>query len=72
MVRHILYERKWKFSSRTCNSYRKWNNETCQRECKNYCTCKKDCSLNRSTYICENGEYMTNITDYSKILYNEI
>ena len=30
------------FNNTKCNSNQKWNNKTCQRECKNYRTCKKD------------------------------
>ena len=48
---------KYKFDSTTCNSNQKWNNETLQCECKNYCTCKKDYSLVRSTCICEDDEH---------------
>ena len=29
------------FSTTTCNSNQKWNNETCHWECKNYHTWKK-------------------------------
>ena len=41
MVKHISWDCKCKFNSTTCNLNQKWNNETCQFECKNYCTCKK-------------------------------
>ena len=41
MVKHISCDCKCKFNSTTCNLNQKWNNETCQFECKNYCTCKK-------------------------------
>ena len=34
MAKHIPCDCKCKFNSQTCNSYQKWNNETCQRECK--------------------------------------
>ena len=57
MVKHISYDFKCKFNSITCNSNEKLNNETCQRECKNYLTCKKDYSWNPSTCICENSKY---------------
>ena len=40
-----------------CNSNQKWNNETCQCECKNYCTRKTDYSWNPSTCICEDDKY---------------
>ena len=32
---------KCKFNSTACNSKQKWNNKTCQCECKNYRKCKK-------------------------------
>ena len=59
-------------NSTTCNSNEKWNNETCQCECKNYCTCSKDYSWNPSKYICENGNYLKNIADDSKIACDEV
>ena len=59
-------------NGRTCNSNEKWNNETCQCECKNYCTCSKDYSWNPSKYICENGNYLKNIADDSKIACDEV
>ena len=48
---------------RTCSSDQKWNNETCQCECKNYRTYKKDYSWNPSTHIAENGKYLEIIAD---------
>ena len=51
--------------STTCNSNQKWNNKTCQCECKNYRKCKKDCSWNPSTCICENSKYFKSIADTS-------
>ena len=44
MARHISCDCKSKFNSTACNSNQKWNNRTCQCECKNYCKCKKDYS----------------------------
>ena len=38
IVKHILYDCKWKFYGTALNSNQKWNNETCQCECKSYCT----------------------------------
>ena len=40
IIKHISFDCKYKFNSATCNSNKKWNNETCQCECKNYHTCK--------------------------------
>ena len=48
---------KCEFNSTICSSNQKWNNNACQYECKNYCTCKKDYSWNPSTCICENNKY---------------
>ena len=36
LVKHISCYCKCKFNSTTCNSNQKWNNETCQCDCKNY------------------------------------
>ena len=57
MTEHIVNECKCKFNSATCNSNQKWNNKTCQCECKNYHKCEKDYSWNASTWICENRIY---------------
>ena len=42
--KHISCNCKCKVDSTTCNSNQKWNNDKCQYECKNYCTCQKDYS----------------------------
>ena len=55
LVKHISCDCKWNFIGTTCNSNQKWNKETCQCECKSYCTCKKNYSLNPCTCICKNG-----------------
>ena len=41
ITEHISCDCKCKFNSIICNSNPKWNNETCQCECKNYRKCKK-------------------------------
>ena len=46
MTEHISCDCKCKFNSTTCNSNQKWNNKTCQCECKNYRKCKKYYSWN--------------------------
>ena len=48
MTEHISCDCKCKFNSTACNSNQKWNDKTCQCECKNYRTCKKDYSWNPS------------------------
>ena len=42
MTEHISYDFKCKFCSTTCNSKQKWNNKTCQCECRNYRECKEN------------------------------
>ena len=71
MTKHISCDCKFNFNSATCNSTQKWNNKTCQSECKNYHTCKKD-SWNPSTCICENYQYLKSIGNISVIDCNEI
>ena len=61
MTEHISCDYKCKFDSTKCNSNQKWNNKTCQYECKNYRTCKKDYSWNPSTCISENSIYLKSI-----------
>ena len=46
MKKHISRDHKCKFIITTCNSKQKWNNKTCQFECKNYHKCEKDYSWN--------------------------
>ena len=61
MRKHISCDCKCKLNSTTYNSSQKWNNKTCQRECKNYHKCKKDYSWNPSTCICDNSKYLKSI-----------
>ena len=72
MTKHISCNCECKFISTTCNSNQKWDNETCQCECKNYHKCKKDYSSNPSICIYENSEYLKSIADTSVIVYDEI
>ena len=60
LTKHISWNYEFKFDSRECNSNQKWNNETCQCECKNYQTCKENyiwnpstCIINISMIICD-------------------
>ena len=39
MTKHISFNCKYKLNSKICNSNQKWNNRTCQCECKNYHKC---------------------------------
>ena len=72
MVKHIPCDCKCKFNSTTCSSNRKLNNETCQCRCKNYRSCKNDCSWNPRTCICENGKYLKSLAGDSKIAFEEV
>ena len=72
MTKHISCDCKCKFNSTTCNSNQKWNNKTCQCECKNYHKCKKDYNWDPSTCICENSKYLKSIADTSVIECDEI
>ena len=67
---HISCDCKYKFNSTVCNASQKWNNKTCQYECKNCRTCKKDYSCNPNTYICENSNYLkiTAVTECDEII----
>ena len=72
IVKHISCDFKCKFNSTTCNSNKKWINNKCQCECKNYQTHKKVCSWIPSRCICENSKYSKTIVDNSKIATDEI
>ena len=48
LVKHISCKCKCKLDRTTSNSNLKWNNKTCQCECKNYRMCKKDYGWNPS------------------------
>ena len=67
MTKHVSCDCTCKFNSATYNSNQKWNNKTCQCECKNYHKCQKDYSCNPSTCICENDKYLKSIADTSVI-----
>ena len=72
MTEHISCDCKCKFNSTICNSNQKWNNKTCQCECKNYCKCKKDYSWNPSKCICEKSNYLKSIAHTSMTECDEI
>ena len=72
MEKHISYHCKCKSNNTTCNSNQKWNNETCQCVCKNYCTCKEDYRWNPSTCACEDDKYFKNVADISMITCDQI
>ena len=44
LVKHVLCDCECQFNSATWKSNQKWNNETCQCECRNNRTCEKDYS----------------------------
>ena len=56
LVKHIQCDCKCKFNSAICNSNQKWDNNKCQCKCKKYRTCKRDCTWDSSTRICENSK----------------
>ena len=72
--KHIPCDCKCKSNSTTCNSDQKWNDETCNCECKNYYRSKKNNSWNPGTDICENNRYLriTSIGDGLLISCDEI
>ena len=72
LVKHILCDCKCIFNSTTWNTNKKWNNGTCQYECKNFRTCKKDNIWNPGTCICENSKYLKCIVDTSATAYDEL
>ena len=41
LIKHTSCNCKCKFSSKTCSSNKKWNNDKSQCECKKYYTCKR-------------------------------
>ena len=61
---------KSKFNCSVCNSNQKWSSKTCQCECKNDRTCKKNLSWNPSTRICENSKCLksTSVTECDEII----
>ena len=72
ITKHISCDCKCKFNSTTCNSNQKWNNKTCQCECKNYRTCKKDYSWYPGTCICDICKYLKSTADTSLTEFDEI
>ena len=50
-----------------CNSYRNWNSNKCQCECKNprKHMCENDYVWNPSPCTCKNGKYLESIIDDS-------
>ena len=50
----------------------KWNDKTCQCECKNVHKCEKDYIQNFSTCICENSKYLSSVVDTAVTEYDEI
>ena len=72
MTEHILSDFKRKFNSATYNSKQKWNNKTCQCECKNYLKYEKDNNWNHSSCICEYNKYSKSVVDISVTECDEI
>ena len=72
MIEHISCDCKCKFNSPKFNSKQKWNNKTCQCECKNCHKCEKDYSWNPNTCICESSKYLKGIADTTVTKCDEI
>ena len=72
MKKHISCDCECKFNSTTCNSNQKWNNKTCQYECKDYHKCKTDYSWNPNACIYENNKYIKSTADTSVIACDKI
>ena len=73
MTEHISCDCKCKFNSATCNWNQKWNNKTCQCECKIFHKCEKEYSWNPNTCVCEKSRYLksftgTSVTDCDEIV----
>ena len=58
LVKLISWDCKCRFNSKTCNSYRKWNNGKYQCEFKKYCGRKKD--YNTSVIVSDEITFATN------------
>ena len=58
MSKHIWCYRKCNFDSTTCNSNQKWNNKTCQYECKIYRKCKSNCNWSPSACVSDTSKYI--------------
>ena len=65
MLEHISCDCKCKFNRTICNLKQKWNNRTCQWECKNYHKYEKDYSSNPNTCVYENSRHLKSIADTS-------
>ena len=70
MTDHISYDCKCRDNSAICNSNHKWNNKTCQCECKSYRTYKKDLNWKPNACIFENIRYLkiTSVTEGDEII----
>ena len=72
MAEQVSSDCTCKFNSTACNSKQKWNNKTCQCECKNYRKCKKGYSWNLRACTCENSKYLKSVSDTLVIECDEI
>ena len=62
-----------KVDGRKCNSNQNWNKYRFERKNpKEHHMCKKDYICNPATFSCENGTYLSIITDDSVIMCDEI
>ena len=61
IAKHILWECKYGFDGKNCNS------DECRCECKIHHVCKKDYFCNRAACNCQNGKYLATIKGDSVI-----
>ena len=67
LAKNILWECKFRFDGRKCNSNQWRNNDKCRHECRKRHVCGKDYIWNPATGSCENGKYLASIMDNSVI-----
>ena len=72
LTKHISCECKCKFDGTKCKLNQWWNNDKCWYGYKKYHICEKDYVWNPSTCDCENGKYLTIITNDSTIISDEV
>ena len=71
LIEHISCDCKCKFNRKTWTKIKKWNNKTCQCECKNYCKCKKDGIVRILAHVFVRILSITNtsVTDCDEIIF---
>ena len=72
MTKHISCKCKCKFDGTKCNLDWWRNKDKCRCECKKHHICENDHVCDYDTCTCENGKYLTSITDDSTIICDEV